>query len=176
MDLQESINRFAYPLTGLLLSWGVPAADASELAQDTLADAHLNLATFRGNAHDPKEYGRWLRGIARNKFRSWSRGRSRRERLTAFTSPTALDEVAAETVREDERLVQLRAEIFKLPSKQREVIVMFYLDETSIGDIAALLSVSAKAVEGRLYQARMTLRRRMGGPSNSMDVAKALLL
>ncbi len=35
---------------------------------------------------------------------------------------------------------------------------MFYLDEASTREVAALLFLSEKAVEGRLYQARRALR------------------
>ncbi len=176
MDLQESIDRFAYPLTGLVVSWGVPSVDAAELAQDSLADAHLSIATCRGDIRDPLVFGRWLRGIARNKYRNWFRSRSRRERLAASVSPTTLDEVAVEPVYVDERLSRLRTEIERLPGKQREVVMMHYLDETPVADVAALLSITPKAVEGRLYQARRTLRRRMDESISWTEVAKAVLL
>lgn len=176
MDLQKSIDRFAYPLTGLIASWGAPAVDAAELAQDSLADAHLGLSTCHGDVNDPFVYGRWLRGVARNKFLNWWRSRSRRERLAAVTAPETLDQVAAKTDHIDERLVQLRAEIQRLPSKNREVVMMHYLDETSVADVAALLSISVKAVEGRLYQARKSLRRGMDESTSWTEVAKAVLL
>ena len=176
LDLQQSINRFAYPLTGLIISWGAPAFDAAELAQDSLTDAHLSLSTCSGDAGDPFVFGRWLRGIARNKFRNWSRSRARRERLAAVTSPAILDQVVFETAFVDTRLVHLRAEIERLPSKQREVVMMHYMDETPIADVAALLSITVKSVEGRLYQARKTLRRRMDESNSWTEVVKAVLL
>ena len=176
MDLQESIDRFGSPLTGLLVSWGVPPFDAADLAQDSLADAYLSLASCRGDASDPIVFGRWLRGIAKNKFRTWSRSRSRRQRLATSTEPDSLDQIAAETVVVDERLLKLRNEIERLPSKQREVVMMHYLDETPVADVAALLSISVKAVEGRLYQARKKLRTQMDEPTNWTQMAKAVLL
>ncbi len=176
LDLQESIDRFGSPLTGLIISWGAPAFDASELTQDSLADAHLSLATCRGDVTDASVFGRWLRGIARNKFRNWSRSRAQRERLAIVTDPETLDQVALKSDLEDERLVQLRLEIQLLPTKYREVVMMHYLDVTSIVDVAALLSITAKAVEGRLYQARKILRRRMGESTSWTNVVKVVLL
>ena len=183
MDLQESIDRFAFPLTGLLVSWGMPHGDAAELAQDSLADAHLSLHTCHGDVADPCVFGRWLRGIARNKFRIWSRSRYRRERLVATTEPSELDEVAmgspmivAEAEKLEERLTRLRAEIQRLPAKNREVVMMHYLDETPVADVAALLSLSVKTVEGRLYQARRILRRRMNDATNWSELTKAVML
>lgn len=158
------------------MSWGASAVDAAELAQDSLADAHLCLSTCRGDANDPFVFGRWLRGIARNKFRNWWRSRSRRERLVAVAAPETLDQVAAKTELVDERLVQLRAEIQRLPNKNREVVMMHYLDETPVADVAALLSITVKSVEGRLYQARKRLRQRMDESVSWTHVAKAVLL
>jgi len=176
LDLQESIDRFSYPLTGLLVSWGAPLLDASELAQDSLADAHLGIATCRGVTSDSFVFGRWLRGIARNKFRAWARNRSRRERLATTTEPGILEKIAAVTNPDNERLTQLRAEILRLPRKQREAVMMHYLDETPVANVAALLSITIKAVEGRLYQARKTLRRQMAKSTSWTEVAKAVLL
>lgn len=180
LDLQESIDRFGFPLTGLLVSWGMPSVDASELAMDSLADAHLSLASCRGEAGNPDVYGRWLRGIARNKFRNWSRSRSRRERLLKASAsvflPGIVEQRSVESDVVDERLLRLRSEIQSLPMKQRQVVMMHYLDETSVADVASLLSITVKAVEGRLYQARKTLRRRMDHTSSWTQVAKAVLL
>lgn len=176
LDIQESIDRFSHPLAGLLMSWGAPALDAAELAQDSLADAYMGRATCRGDVNDPFVFGRWLRGIARNKFRAWSRNRSRRERLANLTAPEMLDQVAAMQPVFNERLVKLRAEILRLPKGQREVVMMHYLDETPVANVAALLSITLKSVEGRLYQARKTLRRQMNKSTSWTDVAKAVLL
>jgi RNA polymerase sigma-70 factor (ECF subfamily) len=66
-----------------------------------------------------------------------------------------------------EHLEALRRAIERLPAKQRQVVLMHYLEETSVNEVAALLSVTAKTIEGRLYQARQTLQRLLGNPSAS---------
>ena len=73
-----------------------------------------------------------------------------------------------------ERLEALRRAIERLPAKQRQVVLMHYLEETSVSQVAALLSVTAKTVEGRLYQARRTLHRMLAEPSAS-QIRKLLL-
>ena len=60
---------------------GRPWADAVEIAQDSFAEAWLKCGeSCRGDWHDVEVFGRWLRGVARNRYRNWVRGR-RRERL-----------------------------------------------------------------------------------------------
>ena len=78
----------------------------------------------------------------------------------------SLEQVAAPSDPEpSEHLEALRQAIERLPAKQRQVVLMHYLEETSVNEVAALLSVTAKTVEGRLYQARRTLRRLLGNKS-----------
>ena len=53
---------------------------------------------------------------------------------------------------------------------------MHYLEETSVADVAAVLSVTPKAVEGRLYQARRRLRERLDAAPSNLQIVKAILL
>ncbi len=100
----------------------------------------------------------------------------RRERRVVSADPTILDETIGEGQQEeDQRIVRLRTSIEQLPRKQRQVVMMHYLEETSVKEVAALLSVSVKTVEGRLYQARRALKRMMDD-SSSASIGKALLL
>jgi len=64
LDLSDFIDRFRGPLIGLIASWGANYNDASEIAQDSFADAYLNRGSCRGDWQDPEVFGAWLRGIA----------------------------------------------------------------------------------------------------------------
>ena len=52
---------------------------------------------------------------------------------------------------------------------------MHYLEETSVKDVANLLSISPKTVEGRLYQARRSLRRMLDEEVSALQMGKVLL-
>ena len=163
MDLPELIDTFRDPLIGLIASWGPQGADAIHLAQDSLAQAWLKRASCRGDWREPAVFGPWLRGVARNVVRNWQRA-ERRRRDRVVTSEEAVRAAAApgeETA--SERLDALRTAIDALRRREREVVLMHYLGQTPIADVAALLGVSARAVEGRLYRAREALRRRLEG-------------
>ncbi|MEO2019174.1 MAG: RNA polymerase sigma factor [Fuerstiella sp.] len=136
----------------------------------------MNRDACRGDWEDRETFGRWLRGVARNRYRNWRRSWMRRERRVVSADPTILDETIGEGQQEeDQRIVRLRTSIEQLPRKQRQVVMMHYLEETSVKEVAALLSVSVKTVEGRLYQARRALKRMMDD-SSSASIGKALLL
>jgi RNA polymerase sigma-70 factor (ECF subfamily) len=177
LDLTEAINRFRGPLVGLIVSWGAPRNDAIELAQDSFADAYLKRDACRGDWTDPEIFGPWLRGVAKNNYRNWRRTTARRQRRLFTVEPDVLAESATDSEAvEDARLPELRNAIERLPRKQREAIIMHYLEETSVNDVAALLSVTAKTVEGRLYQARKSLRKLMDKSPPKRSIGRALLL
>ncbi len=175
MDLTEIIDRFRGPLIGLIVSWGAKYDDALEIAQDSFADAYLNREACRGDWKEPEVFGAWLRGIARNKFRNDYRRRKRRERLMVAESTPILASEQAPIPKEDERLERLREAIERLPWKLKQVVMMHYLETTSVKEVAFLLSVTPRTVEGRLYQARRHLKRLMGESMQS-NFPKTLLL
>ena len=170
MTLEEAIERFRGPLVGLVASWGVPFHDATIIAQDSLADAHLSRHNCRGDLSDPCVYGRWLKGVARNHFRNWLRTHKRTKSYVAYVDPSLLDEHPTSVDPAEEVRVRLvREAIQRLPDKQRRVILMHYLEETSVKEVAALLSVTPKTVEGRLYQARRSLARMLSQTLEAAD-------
>ncbi len=176
MDLSQLIDVYRGPLLGLIVSWGVPWVDATEIAQDSFAEAYMNRGPCRGDWERPEVFGRWLRGVARNRHRNWVRSRRRRRDRIATVEPAVLEYVAAPSNPEpSEQLEELRNAIDRLPTKQRQVVLMHYLEETSVKEVATLLSTSPKTVEGRLYRARRTLRRMLDEKVYDTQIGKMLL-
>jgi RNA polymerase sigma-70 factor (ECF subfamily) len=176
MDLAPFINLYRAPLVGLIASWGAPWADAAEIAEESFAEAWLKRAACQGDVDESEAFGRWLRGVARNRYRNWVRGR-RRSRLRLVTlTPAVVENAAAPSEPEpSERLEALRRAIGRLPARQRQVVMMHYLEETSIRETAALLSLPEKTVEGRLYQARRALARMLGPKISGSQIGTMLL-
>ena len=71
--------------------------------------------------------------------------------------------VAEEAPQPDERRVALSLAFSKLRATHQSVLRMHYLEQTSAREVAALLGLTPKAVEGRLYQARKALRAELDG-------------
>ena len=67
-----------------------------------------------------------------------------------------------QAVEGDEVIALLDKEINKLPPLYREVLVMRYLRQRGIGDIAADLGISVPAAKSRLMRARLELKKRLG--------------
>ncbi len=151
--LDRWIEAFRGPLIGLLASWGKDWRAAEELAQDTFAEAWVGRKRFVGSFKDHDVVGAWLRGIAFNLHNA-----ARRKAERAGVLPLDDRDQAAEEVERDPRQLQLASAFEKLSAPHQTVLRMHYLEQTSAKDVAALLGLTRKAVEGRLYQARKSLR------------------
>lgn len=174
MDLAELIDHYRGPLVGLIVSWGTPWADATDIAQDSFAVAYLNRDSCRGDWTQPEIFGPWLRGIAQNQYRNWARTRRRRERVLKFDTTVVEQAADIASLELSDQLQNLRTAIERLPAHQRQVILMHYLEETSVKEVAILLAVSAKTVEGRLYQARRALFRMLNNEPPAALIGKVL--
>ena len=116
------------------------------------------------NRYDPaRSFPHWISRIAINKCHDWARRRKVRQFFT-FAKPldTAYHlsdpAVPADTQAADrQELRRAMAAIATLPPKLKEVLVLRTIEGLSQTETAAMLAVSEKAVETRLYRAREKL-------------------
>lgn len=161
MDLDLLIHRFRGPLTGLLVSWGNDRQRAVEIAQDTFAEAWFCRANFRGSFEDLAVVGPWLRGIARNLHRRQLRTMRGPARGSTSTSLDDLPEdrlAAAPDAQPTEAQLALEQALSRLKLPWRTVLTMRYLEGSGLPEIAAVMDLSVRAVEGLLHRARRELR------------------
>jgi RNA polymerase sigma-70 factor (ECF subfamily) len=140
-------------LVGRLLGW---RRDTDDLVQDVFVSALAAWPRFRGEC----AVRTWLARIAVNKCRSHNRRRWLRERL--FAAWRARQELAAacESPPADssESMDRVRQAVDRLAQRDREVIVLHYLEQMTVTEIAGVLHISRNAVEVRLSRARKRLK------------------
>lgn len=135
------------------------ADEALDLSQETFVAAHRALASYDG----ARPMRTWLSAIALNKCRDWSRKRRVRRFLTfapigADTEAVAADQVAVDDAASDrQELDRVFRAIAELPTALKEPLVLHTIEGLSQADTAAVLAISEKAVETRLYRARQRL-------------------
>lgn len=137
------------------------ADEAYDLVQEAYASAWVAIRRY-----DPaRPFEAWLRTIAINKCRDWSRRRKVRRWLT---SAVPLDGVEAASVRQDEPapddavasrelLDALDRAVVALPSRLKEPLLLTAIDEMSQAQAAAVLGVTVKTIETRVARARCRL-------------------
>ena len=142
------------------------AAQAEDLAEDTLVEAWRHLRRFHGRC----QFYTWLCAILLNRHRNFLRKR----RATPFSSlsgaglqqfPDALGGLPDENSTPDEaseqreQAAQVQACVRSLSAKHQQVIYLrFYVDD-SLEGIAAALGCSVGTVKSRLFHALEKLRR-----------------
>jgi len=141
-----------------LLGW---SSDAEDVVQEVFLAALRNLRRFRGES----AVSTWLVRIAINKCRSQTR--SLRVRIRALAD--AARRVRGRSVAgPDERAMRLeviervRRAIRALPARDREAIVLRYLEGLTPEETASVLGIRRAAADVRLHRARRRLRDALG--------------
>jgi RNA polymerase sigma-70 factor, ECF subfamily len=150
--------------------------DASDIAQQTILQAHANRSQFRGQTE--AEWLGWLRTILANTLTAAGRrycaeardlnrecsldaelqlSASRLERVLA-ADQTSPSQVAVRT----EELLRLAHAISCLPEDQRRVIDLHHLGGLPVSEVAELMDRSRSAVVGLLFRGLKRLRVLLG--------------
>ena len=126
---------------------------AQDLAQEVFLRAYSNLDRLR----DRERFGPWLVAMARHICADWHRSRAHdRHRFTEKTI-----EVAAKVtdVEEENRNLEVRRHIAKLPEKERVALHLFYLEDQPAERASRLLGLSNSAFYKLLARARTRLEK-----------------
>ena len=141
-------------------------AEAEDAVQDAYVDAYRHIGEFRGTA----QLGTWLTRIAVNHALMRLRKHRRERQVIPMheAEPDALAEIeslpdpaaespVATTIRGEMRAM-LERRIDELPVAFRTVFVMREVEEMTVDETAAALSIPAATVRSRLFRARALLR------------------
>jgi RNA polymerase sigma-70 factor (ECF subfamily) len=142
------LRRLVHRLLGLRSN----GHELDDLVQDVLCKAWQARASFRGDA----TLATWLTRIAITTTASHARRRALARRLFGWLAP---DVPATPCVANDDgESVALGAALARLRHDDREVLVLRYLENRAIPELAELLGCSRAAVDARLTRARSRLR------------------
>lgn len=125
-----------------------------ETAEDVVQDVFAALPERMDN---PRSY---LTTAVFNRSRSVLRRRKVALRLRVWEQAPA-ESADQHTLRQDER-ERVLAAVRALPDRQREVVVLRYLEELPPAEVAELLGISKEAVASSLNRALESLRTKLG--------------
>lgn len=125
-------------------------------AEDTAQDA-LTAAFRKWNALSTYDSpGAWLRRVTCNRSVSLIRKRVREAKLLALLSGRASGDIQLDE--DDEAFWQA---VRRLPSRQAQVIALFYFDDMSVNDIARVLEMSEGSVKTHLSRGREAVAKQL---------------
>jgi RNA polymerase sigma-70 factor, ECF subfamily len=130
-----------------------------DLVQETFIAATRHL----GGLRDDNKFGSWLFGIAHQKciqrWRKENRERELRDELSE--SPVDLADGPDDLLIRREQEAEFMNRLNQLPPPQRAALLLHFLEDFSLDEIAGITGVSIGTVKSRLYYAKKTLGKLM---------------
>ncbi len=142
-----------------------------EAAADLLQDVFLRLYRFARHIDPQRPLEPWLYRMTANLAYTWLKRSNRwtrsledlAEKLTGGRrqAPSAQVEL-------DDSWQLVRQAILTLPFQQRVVVVLYYLNDLSLREIAEILDIPEGTVKSRLHYGRQALRDHLGEKSDPL--------
>lgn len=151
--------------------------DAEDLSQEILLEAIVSYRKACGKGEPPAAFYPWFWGIAQNRLRLFYRSRKKQAVLLGASvgdlsdgeaSSFDLFDIDEALVAEEER-ARLTLELSLLSRIQRECVVLYYLQNRSVKEIAACLGIPEGTVKSRLFDARKNLKKGMEEPMENNE-------
>ena len=145
----DAVARHQDMIYRIALHWfGVPQ-DAEDAVQEVFLRLYMEEKPFDG----PEHLHRWLIRVTVNVCKDALKSPWRKRRVPMESIP--------EPVFEQPEQRELYREVMALPEKYRTVLDLYYYEELSTKEIAALLGIRQTAVTTRLSRGRELLKQRL---------------
>ena len=155
-DLYDRYNRLVYR-TALGVT-GDP-----ESASDLLQEVFLRLFRFAARIDPDRPLEPWLYRMTANLSYTWVKRRRWSQPIEDVSDWLAGSKKSQPTYRAErnEAWQQVERAIQELPLPQRAVIVLYYINECSLQEVAEILDIPTGTVKSRLHYARQALKEHM---------------
>ena len=142
-------------------------------AEDLCSDIILAVISAVHNQESIENFYAFVWTIARRVYADYSEKRSQARKTVSIENGDLLlaakeNEIDSfiEEAAEQKQIKKIFAEISFLSKAYREVMVLYYLDEMKVKDIALKLGINETTVKQRLFSARNTVRKEVESMSN----------
>jgi RNA polymerase sigma-70 factor (ECF subfamily) len=128
---------------------------------DIVQESFINAARHLGSLREDSKFGSWLFGIAHQKCLQQWRKQTRRENALEELSalPPESGEGPDELLVRQEQEAEFLALLNRLPMPQRAVLLLHFVEDFSLEDIAAVTGTALGTVKSRLHYAKKALRK-----------------
>ncbi len=143
--------RAAYLITG-------SQCDSENVLQDTFLKCYQSIGSLR----DAEGFKSWFYRILTRTAWDYCKKRDRESPVAdvfdAYQAKEPKGRSTLDILTDQEQEHELLAAINRLPLKQKTVIILYYYNELSVGEIAAATGALTGTVKSRLFMARQNLR------------------
>ena len=173
-DRNRLAEEYARDYMGKIFYYCLRKTGDSHEAEDLASDITFQILTALHEGVEILSFPAWVWQIARNRYALWAKTKHRRGENESFIDPddpeteniltaggyNTSPSVAEEYMR-DEEMAVLRRELAFLGRDYREVVVAYYIEDRSVGDIARALGQHEGTVKSRLFRSRNLLKEGM---------------
>ena len=128
---------------------------------DVVQETFINAVKYIGGLREDTKFGSWLFGIAHQRciqrWRKRAREEAMREELAADIGD--LDDSPAELVIRNEQEAEFMELLNGLPLPQREVLLLHFVEEFSLEEIASITGVQLGTVKSRMHYGKKAFRK-----------------
>lgn len=156
VDAFEQLAERSMPEVYRLAAAMVGPDEARDVTQESLVAAWRELPRLR----QPERFDSWLRSIVMNRARNALRSRRRHPTVTLIESHAAT--LADEPIAATQQRLAIEAALGGLTVDQREVLVLHYLSDLPLREVASALGVAEGTAKSRLHGGLKVLRARWG--------------
>ena len=151
--------------------------DAEDLSQEILLEAIISYRRACGKGEPPAAFYPWFWGIAKNRLRLFYRSRKKQAVLLGETVGNLSDSEPCyfdlcdidEAIVAEEEWARLTFELSLLSRIQRECVILYYLQNRSVKEIARILGIPEGTVKSRLFDARKNVKKGMEEPMENNE-------
>ena len=160
------INEFAESYLEKIFYFCLRKTGNSTEAEDLSQDIALAVISALNDGTIPTAFSGWVWQIARNRYALWADKKHRRSEALSTAEVSDLEiadeseNILDEMIR-SEQLSLLRRELAFIKSDYRNIIVAYYLENQSLREISATLSLPTETLKKRLQRARNILKEGM---------------
>ena len=131
---------------------------------DVVQETFINAVRHIGGLRDDEKFGSWLFGIAHQKcVQRWRKhGREEIVREEFADAPRDFDDSPDELLIRQEREAEFMSLLNQLPLPQRSVLLLHFVEDFSLEEIAGITGAPPGTVKSRLHYAKKALRKLIG--------------
>ena len=128
---------------------------------DLVQEAFINAACHIGSLREDAKFGSWLFGIAHQKCVQQWRKRSRAEawRDEFSDAPAEYADDPLELLIRDEQQAEFMERLNQLPLPQRSVLLLHFVEDFSLEEIARVTGANLGTVKSRMHYAKRAMRK-----------------
>ena len=153
--LTRLVTQYEVPLQRVCCLYLHDPGLAEDAVQETFLKAYKNLGEFRAQSSEKT----WLMRIAVNVCRDMQRGRWFRH-VDRRVTPDMLPEPLMQPNGQD---IDLTLTVMQLPDKLKEVVILYFYQGMSMGEVAEALGMAQSSVSNRLNRAKEKLHDALEG-------------